>query len=180
MQVINQNVPFEFYQEFAELVRNSSLQVKAGTIVLSTDWATMDASATIRDLNPGSPPKLLGHGRTANGLFTLVLAAIEPALMPSVVPQTLDHPGPGRWWWLCFLDPGKPEGEQFLGVAVVEGRTLRDAMDFAAKLGIKPGGRVASVACTRYVPNARWRCRLLTRTEVIAAGNDMEAAEQGC
>ena len=177
MQVINENVPFEFYQEFAELVRNSTLRAKAGTIVLSTDWATMDASATIRDLAPGDPPRLLGHGRTANGLFTVVLAAIEPAPMPSVVPQTLEHPGPGRWWWLCFLDPGKPEGEQFLGVAVVEGHTLRDALEVTRALGINPGGQVASVACTRYVPGTTWRNRLLSREELIAAGNSMERQE---
>jgi hypothetical protein len=30
------------------------------------------------------------------------------------------------------------------------------------------------VACTRFVPGEAWRNRLLTRVEVIAAGNSME------
>ena len=96
--------------------------------------------------------------------------------MTQALPQGLRHPGPGRWWWLCFVDGAKAEGEQFLGVAVVEGATLRDAIELAGALGINPGGKVASVACTRFVPAAKWRNRVLTREEVVEAGDEMEAA----
>lgn len=94
------------------------------------------------------------------------------------LPPRLQHPGPGRWWWLCFCDADKPEGNQFLGVAVVEGATLGDAIALTGALGINPGGKVASVACTRFVPAAAWRNRLLTRQEVVAAGNEMEPPAQ--
>lgn len=178
MIVDNENVPFEFYREFEQLVRNSTLRGRAGTIVLSSDWATLHTWATFRSLDPNVSPQLLAKARSPHELFAKILGAIEPAPMPSSLPQALKHPGPGHWWWLCFCDTDKPENHQFLGVTVVEGTTLREAMELATSLGINPGGRVASVACTRFVPAPRWRNRLLTREEVIAAGNDMEAAEK--
>ena len=49
--------------------------------------------------------------------------------LASAVPQNMKHPGPGRWWWLSFCDSFKPEGQQCLGVAVVEGKTLREAIE---------------------------------------------------
>lgn len=91
------------------------------------------------------------------------------------LPEQSSHPGPGRWWWFSFYDPTKAEGSQFLGVAIVEGAGLRDAIDRARTLGINPGGRVASVACTRFVPVAKWRNRLLSFPEAHAAGEDLEA-----
>jgi hypothetical protein len=174
MQVFNQSVPVEFFDAFAQLVRNSTLHAKAGTITLSTDWATMELCASFTEGGAGSA-KPVGRGATPNGLFALALASIDARPMPSAVPQNMKHPGPGLWWWLSFCDSFKPEGQQFLGVAIVEGKTLRAAIETAEALGIHPGGRVASVACTLFVPAAAWRNRLLSREEVIAAGNSMEA-----
>lgn len=102
--------------------------------------------------------------------------AVDPHPVTASLPQALEHPGPGRWWWLCFCDDAKPEGEQFLGVVVVEGATLGDAIARTSALGINPGGKVGSVACTRFVPAAKWRNQVLTRQEVIKAGDEMEAA----
>lgn len=47
------------------------------------------------------------------------------------------------WWWLSFVDPGRPEGDRFLGVAIVPGGNVIQASQFAWTLGINPGGQVA-------------------------------------
>ena len=174
MQVLNQSVPVEFHQAFSELVRNSTLAAKGGTIALSTDWATMALCAAFTAVGAAAA-KPVGRGSTPSGLFAQVLASIDARPMPSAVPQNMKHPGPDCWWWLSFSDSFKPEGQQCLGVAIVEGRTLREAIETAEALGIHPGGRVASVACTAFVPAAVWRNRLLSREEVVAAGDSMEA-----
>ena len=174
MQVFNQSVPVECQEAFSELVRNSTLLARAGTITLFTDWATMELCAAFTP-DGATTAKLVGHGTSANSLFAQVLSAIDARPLPSAVPQNMKPPGPGRWWWLSFCDSFKPEGEQFLGVAIVEGKTLREAIETAEALGVHPGGRVASVACTLFVPASVWRNRLLSREEVIAAGNTMES-----
>jgi hypothetical protein len=46
------------------------------------------------------------------------------------------------WWWLSFADPDRPEGERFLGVAIVEGDDAMDAMQTAWNLGCNPGGEI--------------------------------------
>jgi len=47
-------------------------------------------------------------------------------------------------WWLSFADPDKPEGQRFIGVAVVpcDTDTISRAADTAWKLGCNPGGEV--------------------------------------
>lgn len=56
------------------------------------------------------------------------------------------------WWWLSFADPERPEGEQFLGAALVSGGEAVPGDDgFIAAclashaLGINPGGEVKGV-----------------------------------
>jgi hypothetical protein len=74
------------------------------------------------------------------------------------------------------VDTAEPEGQQFRGVAVVEGSTFKEAIERVAALRIYPGGAVASVPCTNFVPASRWRNRLLTRPDVIAARREMGRA----
>lgn len=51
-------------------------------------------------------------------------------------------PDAALWWWLSFADGDKPRGSQFLGCAVVDGRTMADAMARAWRIGCNPGGEV--------------------------------------
>lgn len=46
--------------------------------------------------------------------------------------------------WMSFCDPDKPEGTQFLGVAIVEAFDLGEAMTIAWRRGCNPGGEVGS------------------------------------
>lgn len=177
MHIYNQNAALSFCRAFEELVHNSTLHGKPGAIVLTMDWATLEGCASFRPHDNGSPSQPAGRGKTPFDLFVRVLSTVDSFHLVPALPPTLEHPGPGRWWWLWFVDTAKPKAEQLLGVAIVEGATLRDAVRRAGELGINPGGKVASVACTRHVPRTRWRNRLLTRQEVVAAGDDMEGPE---
>lgn len=47
-----------------------------------------------------------------------------------------------NWWWLSFVDHDKPEGNKFLGVVIIEGETIIDAVRHAWDLNINPGGEV--------------------------------------
>jgi hypothetical protein len=153
MYVFNKGVPFGFYSEFAELVRNSTLEGRPGTIALLTDPATQVQQAIFTPGESGAQPRPVGRGTTARGLFLQVLATIEPRAVPASVPRGMEHPGPGRWWWLCFCDPAKPGGEQFLGVAIVQGR---------APCG-KRSKTQASAASTRAARSRRWPARASCR-----------------
>ena len=175
MHVFNQNVAAEFYQAFVALVEGSALRGEDGSITLFTDGTTPEPYAAFTP-SGSTTPRPLGRGWTPNDLFAKALSAINPRPSRATAPDGQQHPGPGRWWWLCFVDTREPEGEQFRGVAVVEGSTLRDAIEQVATLRLYPGGQVASVPCTHYVPARRWRNRLLTAPDVIAARNDVVRA----
>lgn len=83
-------------------------------------------------------------------------------------------------WWLSFVDPDRapaiedqrPGGPSFLGVAIVQAPTYLEAIREAHRLGINPGGEVAS-----YGPigleeiGEEWRHRLLTHAEADIAGS---------
>jgi hypothetical protein len=45
-------------------------------------------------------------------------------------------------WWLSFADVSRPEGQQFLGVAIVEAQTMGEATMKTHRLGINPGGQI--------------------------------------
>jgi hypothetical protein len=73
---------------------------------------------------------------------------------------------PTSWWWLSFVDSDKPEGQRFLGVAIVEGNGVGSASLRAHELGVNPGGEVrASRLEADAVPEARYLNRLLSRKE---------------
>jgi hypothetical protein len=178
MHILNHSVSADFYQAFLQLFENSPLHGSAGTITLFTDGVSAEPYAAFTPPALGRP-KPLGRAATPEDLFIRVVKALESVVKalerrPETTsgPDSPQHPGPGRWWWLCFVDTRAAEGQQFRGVAVVEGATLRAAIERVAALRIYPGGKVTSVPCTAYVPARRWRDRLLTHSEVIAARND--------
>lgn len=76
---------------------------------------------------------------------------------------------PLTWWWLSFVDAEKPEGERFLGVAIVQARGIGHAVTEAYRLGINPGGEVVGLEIdAEHVPAEEYRERLLTKAEAEA------------
>lgn len=71
------------------------------------------------------------------------------------------------WWWLCFTDDKKPEGEQFLGVTIVLAPTLEIAIKVASSRGANPGGEVhANIVPLEWDnPPPTMAASLLTRRE---------------
>jgi hypothetical protein len=45
-------------------------------------------------------------------------------------------------WWLSFVDPKRPEGEGFLGVALIEADDYPSAIRRAWREGCNPGGEI--------------------------------------
>jgi hypothetical protein len=45
-------------------------------------------------------------------------------------------------FWLSFVDPTRPKGDRFLGVAIVRAFDATDAVSTAWALGCNPGGEV--------------------------------------
>jgi hypothetical protein len=68
------------------------------------------------------------------------------------------------YWWLSFADPHRPEGTQFLGVAIVEADSFLSAHSQCNRLGINPGGEIRGFELGA-VPDKRDMNRLLTRDE---------------
>lgn len=79
-----------------------------------------------------------------------------------------ERDNPPVLWWLSFCDPGRPKGQQFLGVAVVEASGLMHAHQRTWALGINPGGEIQ--ACPVGGVPIEYRDRLLSRTDLEAAG----------
>ena len=74
------------------------------------------------------------------------------------------------WWWLSFCDPDLPEGQAFSGVVLVQAPDFLEAVRFAHRLGINPGGEVAG---WKYPPEdppppEAFRYRLLQQADIIA------------
>lgn len=73
-----------------------------------------------------------------------------------------------HWYWLSFVDPSLQKGEQFLGVAIVRGYHIIEAVASTHRQGINPGGEVRSMridsAEAHLVPCA-WRNVLLNRAD---------------
>jgi hypothetical protein len=71
-------------------------------------------------------------------------------------------------WWLSFADPDLPEGEQFLGAAIVKAADEAAAMTISHFLGINPGGEVAIMGPLPV--DERWRHypigELMSRAEI--------------
>jgi hypothetical protein len=75
-------------------------------------------------------------------------------------------------WWLSFADPTRPKGEQWLGVAIVQGVDAVSAVQESHWRGCNPGGEVAACelpgALEKLGPKNEWMDRLLSREEVDA------------
>ncbi len=48
-------------------------------------------------------------------------------------------------FWMSFTDPQRPEGSQFLGVALVDASNIAEAMTISHTSGCNPGGEIAFV-----------------------------------
>jgi len=74
------------------------------------------------------------------------------------------------WWWLSFIDDRLPEGQRFVGVAIVEGHGVGSATIHADEIGINPGGEVqASELFGDAIPPEALRNRLLSKAELVEA-----------
>jgi hypothetical protein len=77
-------------------------------------------------------------------------------------------------WWLSFCDGDRPEGDRFLGVAIVRAPDMNQAVQEAWRLDVNPGGEVAAVgfseeqARLHFPPD--WTNRLISKDELLAAG----------
>ena len=78
-------------------------------------------------------------------------------------------------YWLSFVDTKKPEGDKFLGVAIVRGRSAEGAVEMAWHLGINPGGEVLIAG---PMPEGTYpvtdMCRLLSKAEAEALVQTVE------
>lgn len=48
-------------------------------------------------------------------------------------------------WWMSFVAPDSPEGEQFVGAALVEADDLPSAITRSWERGCNPGGEIQAV-----------------------------------
>jgi len=83
--------------------------------------------------------------------------------------------------WLSFVDPDKPKGKRFLGVAIVP-----DALEVVAgakeawRLKCNPGGEVSGTLIGANVASRipiRYVGRLLTRYEALELQRELKALE---
>lgn len=85
-----------------------------------------------------------------------------------------------QWWWLSFCDPGRPQGNRFLGCAIVASTDMTHAIITAHRLGINPGGEVVGAPVPDdvmvYVQGSR-RNVLLTKAQTIALDTHIHAAK---
>lgn len=81
--------------------------------------------------------------------------------------------------WLSFADGLKPEGSQFLGVAIVKADTLAAAVRDTWERGINPGGEVMGFHVPERAADTLGEAdigRLLTKDEANALTARIDAA----
>lgn len=89
-------------------------------------------------------------------------------LWPRWAPERIDQ---GPWWWLSFADPDLPDGRQFLGVVIMNGDTVMEAITEAHVLGVNPGGECSFAQIPEeHVPPLQYRRRLLNYAELAESG----------
>lgn len=102
-----------------------------------------------------------------------MLALEEDALRDEGIQEMLDDDlaRPESWWWISFADPDKPKGSQSLGVVIVKGGGMQEALQNAWTMNINPGGQVQAIEIPdEHVPPAEFHNRLLSRAELEEAG----------
>lgn len=70
-----------------------------------------------------------------------------------------------RRYWMSFADPRKPQGEQFLGVCIVNADDCTSAVMVTHALGINPGGAVKIMAIDMSFDLGPYMVRLLPPLE---------------
>ena len=79
---------------------------------------------------------------------------------------TEDMKKPEVWWWLSFASE-----KGFLGVVIMHGGGMAEAVQNAWSMNLNPGGEVQGVPIPEeHVPEAKYRRRLLSRAELKEAG----------
>jgi hypothetical protein len=75
------------------------------------------------------------------------------------------------WWWLSFCDPDRPEGQQFIGVAIVCGWTIQEAVTRSHLLKVNPGGEISFAQMPpERVPRPEFCNCLMDYAELAASG----------
>jgi hypothetical protein len=83
----------------------------------------------------------------------------------------VDLSKPEGWFWLSFADPDLPSGSQFLGVVIVKGGGMQEAIQNAWTMGINPGGEVKAIEIPdEHVPPPEFHNKLLSKVELEEAG----------
>jgi hypothetical protein len=82
------------------------------------------------------------------------------------------------WWWLAFSEP---EQQKVLGVVLVEGASLREALTRMIHiLRIEPGGQLTAEEFAQGVaPPEAYRDRVLTYGEAAACAEEMNSRYRG-
>lgn len=78
-------------------------------------------------------------------------------------------------WWMSFCDTDKPEGQQFLGVILVNELGPAHAVKKTHELGINPGGEIAFAQVEAGAINPEHLNRLLSRAQLLEFGYIEEA-----
>lgn len=78
-------------------------------------------------------------------------------------------------WWLSFADSSRPKGEQFLGVVIVRGFDMMQAVLVASRLGLNPGGGIRGFQIPEDYAAEKWHGRLLTREDCQALEAEQRA-----
>jgi hypothetical protein len=75
------------------------------------------------------------------------------------------------WFWLSFADGSLPEGQQFLGVAIVCGWTIQEAVTRSHLLHVNPGGEISFAQIPpEHVPGPEFRHVLMDYAELASSG----------
>jgi hypothetical protein len=81
-----------------------------------------------------------------------------------------EHTTPrSAWYWMSFVDPDRPAGDRFLGVAIVWADGPVTAVSKTHELDINPGGEVAIVRLPE-APPLGYTDRLLDTAAARIAG----------
>jgi hypothetical protein len=68
--------------------------------------------------------------------------------------------------WMSFADPGRPVGQRFLGVIIIDAPGLATATTMTHTMGINPGGEIQSMEIPEDLEiKPFWKNRLLTKAE---------------
>jgi hypothetical protein len=76
-------------------------------------------------------------------------------------------------YWISFSDPGRPVGQKFLGVIIIEAETEQAALALINGMKLHPGGEATFEALDDPLPPRVWFGRLLNGKESRDANRAM-------